>query len=540
MRILPALSTVGLLLLVGCAHIETRDAGVRHPWTIPHVLRIGEFAEPDTLNPYLSEMDVSYAIASLVYSYLVISDDRGRLVPDLATQVPTLANRGISGDGLTYTYHLRRGVRWHDGAVFTARDVVASWRAVVDPAHLTLFRNGYDRIVSISTPDDYTAVVHLRERYPPFVSQFFTPLQEGAKPVLAAHILDSLRDFNRGELAERAIGTGPFKLGVWNRGESLTLTRNDAYFKGKPRLERIEYRFIPDPQTAVTEMRLHRIDLIETPPLALWSLLQTLSGTHVSLGPWHGQGLLLFNERRAGLDDPVVRKAISLAVDRAEVVRTATHGTAEIARDIEAPGQLGYVRRPLPPFDERAASAMLERAGWRRNSEGTRAKNGISLDYTIATLAGSPTFESIAVELQSTLRTLGVTLAIKPYAYRQMFTPEGPLLSGRFDLAIIGSVLSWDPDSHVYYGCNERYPHGQNIYGYCNPAYDALERRALESDDPAVRAPLYAAADGILWNDVAYMPLYQMRRIIAHNEDLKNYRPNATSAPWWNAWEWDI
>jgi peptide/nickel transport system substrate-binding protein len=527
-------------LLAACSRVAPTETGSRHAWTIPHVLRIGDFGEPDTLNPYLSQMDVSYAVTSLVYSYLIVADDRGRLVGDLATQVPSVANGGISRDGLTYTYHLRHGVRWQDGAPFTSADVVASWRAVVDPTHLTLFRNGYDRVASIATPDAYTVVAHLRQRYPPFVSQFFAPLQEGGKPILAAHVLRASGDFNRGELAGSAIGTGPFKFVSWKHGDGLVLARNDDYFRGRPGLDRIEYRFVPDAQTLVIELRLHHIDLIETPPAALYPLLQSFSDLFLELSPSNAQAFVVLNERRPGLEDPVVRRAISLAIDRDRLRTTVTHGTGDVARDVVAPTAIGYVARPALAYDPRAANALLDRSGWTRGRDGTRRKNGVTLDYSLATLAGSPTFAALGVELQADLKAAGIALSIKPHPYNGFFSPSGPMLSGRYDLAIYGSVLSWDPDAHVYFGCDQQYPHGQNAFGYCNRAFDALEARALTSEDPAYRAPLYARADGILWSDVAYLPLYNLRRIVVHNPDLRNYRPNATSTPWWNAWQWDI
>src|SRR5579862_90856 len=162
--------------VTGCSRTSQTASGERHPWTAPHELRIVDLTQPDRLNPYLSQMDISYMFSSLVYSFLVVADDRGQLVGDLAVEAPTLRNGGISKDGRTVTYHLRQGVKWHDGKPFTSADVVASWKAVVDPKNLTLYREGYDRVDSISTPDAYTVVAHLRERYPPFVTQFFAPL----------------------------------------------------------------------------------------------------------------------------------------------------------------------------------------------------------------------------------------------------------------------------------------------------------------------------------------------------------------------------
>jgi peptide/nickel transport system substrate-binding protein len=200
--------------LVGCTK-ATPSALVqgRHPWTIPHVLRIAEMSDPDRLNPYLSTMGVTDDLSSLVYSYLVITDDRARLRGDLASSVPTAADGGISSDGRTYVYHLRRGISWQDGVPFTARDVVASWRAVMDPHNNTFEREGYDRVASIEAAGPTTVVVHLRRRYPPFVSHFFA--QEDGKPVLPAHIL-AHGDFNAGDLSSHPVGTGKRRLRRWD------------------------------------------------------------------------------------------------------------------------------------------------------------------------------------------------------------------------------------------------------------------------------------------------------------------------------------
>src|SRR6202163_5160414 len=112
-----------LAVLAACAPSASGGASGRHPWTKPGVLRLADVADPDSLHPLLSTMDLSYDLSSLIFSYLVIADAHGTPAGDLATEVPSLANRGISRDGKTYTYHLRRGVRSHDGGPLTSRDV---------------------------------------------------------------------------------------------------------------------------------------------------------------------------------------------------------------------------------------------------------------------------------------------------------------------------------------------------------------------------------------------------------------------------------
>ena len=299
--------------LVGCTKTGPSVlVGGRHPWTIPHVLRIAEMSDPDRLNPYLSEMGVSYDLSSLVYSYLVIADNRGRLIGDLASTVPSLANGGISRDGRTYVYRLRQNVLWQDGVPFTARDVVASWEAVMNPRNNTFEREGYDRVASIEAASPTTVMVRLRKRYPPFISRFFTPLQEGAKPVLPAHVLEREHNFNTGELADHPVGTGPFRFISWVRGDRIVLRRFDRYFKGRPRLAQIEMRFIPDAQTTAAELETHQIDLIAVPQNSL-DQYRSVEGVVVETGaPTNGQSLLLINVSKPTLRGLAVRRAIAI------------------------------------------------------------------------------------------------------------------------------------------------------------------------------------------------------------------------------------
>src|SRR5579864_4878466 len=128
-----------LPVVCGCQRVSAPvSQGMRHPWTVPHVLRLADLSDPDNLNEYLSTMDLVYFLSSLMYSYMIVANDRGQLEGDLAAQVPTLRNGGISNDGKTYVYHLRHGVRWQDGVPLTSADVKFSWQAIVNPNNNTL------------------------------------------------------------------------------------------------------------------------------------------------------------------------------------------------------------------------------------------------------------------------------------------------------------------------------------------------------------------------------------------------------------------
>jgi peptide/nickel transport system substrate-binding protein len=536
-----AAALLALVALAACAHVASpQAAGGRHAWTIPHVLRMADLAEPDHLNPYLSQMDVTYDLSSLLYSFLTVADDRGRLIGDLALETPSLANGGISSDGRRYVYHLRRGVVWHDGAPFSARDVIASWRAVMDPHHNTLHREGYDRIVSIDAPNPYTVVVRLDRRYPPFVTQFFAPLQEGGKPILPAHVLERERDFNVGGLNTHPVGTGPFRFVSWERGSRIVLARNDRYFKGRPRLERVELDIVPSDQTILAQVQEHQLDLVVSPPSALADQYRALPDVVTALYPWNAQMSLGFNCRKALLADPAVRRALAASIDYDRLIATVTHGVGETAYNTLPPTATGYEKLTPHHLDLSTARALLDASGWRLGSDGIRSKKGQRLALTIASIAGATTIGQVALELQAQLRAAGIELAIKPYPYNTVFAIDGPIYGGTYDLAAYSTSVAWDPDVHFYLGCDQWFPKGENVYGYCNPALDKLFAQGLRYDDPRKRAPVYAAASRIIWSGAPYIPLYAIQRLVVRSPDLRNFTVNPTATPWYNAWQWDI
>ncbi len=529
----------GLLLLPGCDGTNARLVHLGQP-AAAGLLRIATMADPTTLNPYLTTSDLGYDLASLTYSYLVVSDDRGHLIGDLATEIPTRANGGISADGLTYVYHLRRNVRWHDGLSFTGRDVAASWRAIVDPQHPVVEREGYDRIASIGLPDPFTLVVRLRERYPPFVTRFFAPLQDGGKPVLAAHILKRVRDFVSGELATNPVGTGPFRFESWARGDSIRFVRNLAYFRGRPRVSRIIVQLIPDAQTAALALSTDNVDLIVEAQPALLAQYRSVPGATVRTVPLNAQVQLLIDCARPFLRDAATRRAIAYAIPYPVILGSIMHRLWPQGSNMIAPTAIGYEPLPAYTFDLKKAAAELDTAGWRPGRDGIRQRGGKRLEITLATLAGAATFERIAVVMQTSLRRLGIDATIKPYAYQVLDAPNGPIRGGTYDLSLFGSSLNWDPDAYDELACDRWYPRGANLTRFCNKEIDMLERAGLRTDDVASRTAIYRKIMRILWADLPYVPINDGRRLVVTSRRLRNYRPNPTVTPWWNAWQWAV
>ena len=367
--------------------VAPRVRGAREPWTVPHVLRIADIADPDRLNPYLSQMDVTYDLSSLIYSYLVVADDRGQLVGDLAREIPTVENGGISRDGKTYVYHLRRGVVWHDGAPFTAADVMASWRAVMDPRNNTFEREGYDRAISVAAPGPYEVVVLLGAAILHSSRVFSRRCRKAASRFCRRTSSRATAILTAGRSRRSPIGTGPFAFVSWSRGDRIVLKRFDRYFKGRPKLARIEIRFLPSDQTIAAELAAHRVDLVVAPQTSLVDQYRSVRGVNVSTAPWNAQASLAVNARTPGLDDAAVRRAIAQALPYREIVDDVTRGLYAVPRNVIAPTAIGYVSLPPRAGTARAAAALLDAAGWKTGSDGVRARRGVRLAFTLATIA---------------------------------------------------------------------------------------------------------------------------------------------------------
>src|SRR5579863_9698929 len=311
---------VGLLVLTALAF----GTGCTSNRAASHAIAFNISEDPHTLNPLLAQSDDEQQIAHLVFDLLVDVDVQGRLVPGLAKQVPTVENGGVSADGRAITYHLRSGVLWQDGAPFTSHDVWFTWRALMDPRNDVASTRGYDLISSVDTPDKLTVTVHLRRPWAPAVATFFSYGVHPA-PILPAHLLEGRGPLRTSSFSEHPIGTGPYELVEWQRGDHLSYRANPHYYRGAPKTASIIVREVPDINTDLTMLRTGDID---------WSLLSPAQrlglgdapGIRIVYAPFAGFGAIAFNCRRAPFDDFRMREAVAMSLDRQRMSRDITHG----------------------------------------------------------------------------------------------------------------------------------------------------------------------------------------------------------------------
>ncbi|HKU66684.1 MAG TPA: peptide ABC transporter substrate-binding protein [Candidatus Baltobacteraceae bacterium] len=529
---------LGLILAAGCAK-QAPGTAANGPqnvqvnsWTHPHVLRYANAEDISSLNPLLSQQTTLGVMSSLTMAWLIKWDRENKPYPELATQVPSMQNGGVSKDGLTITYHLRKNVKWSDGAPFTADDVVWTWHAIMNPANNITSRAGWDRITRIDEPDKYTAVFHLSKPYAPFIVVFFS--SAGANPcILPKHLLAQYPDINHIAYNSLPVGIGPFKYKEWTRSQRVVMVANPLYWRGLPKLKEIDFEIIPDRNTVMTEIQAHAIDMWLQMPGLYFSRSQNLSGFTWIRQPAYYYNHFDFNTQRPAVKDPVVRQALRYATDRPTIISKIGHNVG-ILQEQPAAKTSPYWDPAIKqvPFDIAKANQILDQGGWKMSPGGVRQKNGVSLNLEFATAAGSPDTDQMIELLRSWWKQIGVNLLVKHYPTNLLFAPYhdgGIVYNGKWDII----VFAWgnDPigDYSFIYACDQIPPNGQNDIRWCNKRADKAMHDLYGHYDQTQRNADVAVLEEELNKDVPTIIEDGREDIFFFNKDLKNFHPNGVS-----------
>lgn len=529
-------------LLSGCSKVSTQTAG-EHSWTQPGVLRIAIQAEPKNLNPLLTSNTVDVFIARFMFLPLIQPNAQGVQQPLLATAVPTMRNGGISRDGLTIAYHLRKDVKWSDGVPFTSKDVKWTWQALMNPNNDIVSRHGYDDIKTIDTPDDWTVIVHLKEKFSPFVNTFFTDSDQpyGVAP---AHVLSKYPNVNQIPFnSEPTVSDGAFRFGEWVRNDHITLIANDNFFLGKPGLRRIELKIVPDENTSVELLKSHAIDWIYQGSIHLYPQLHGAQDIALAWMRVNGYYDVQINTASALMKDVRVRRAIAYAIDKRGLVDTTMYGQETLATE-DIPNWMWAFDPKVRsvPYDLAKARALLAQAGYSPGRGGVMEKDGVPLAPLLITENSNTTYKQLAVLIQAQLRRIGIQAQIKLFPGAQIYAPAGEggiLQNGKFDFIVDGWYAGIDPDDSAQFMCENVPPGGYNYARYCNPEMDAAETMALTHYDQATRKAAYAKTQALLARDVPEIFINWLRQMEPISVDFKGFDPNPVVESW-NAWQWSI
>ncbi|MBV8118185.1 MAG: peptide ABC transporter substrate-binding protein, partial [Candidatus Eremiobacteraeota bacterium] len=416
-------------------------------------------------------------------------DDNGNYFPDLATQVPTPQNGGISRDGKTITLHLRRNARWSDGAPVTSADWMFTYNAVRNTRNNVKSHYGWDQIASASAPDPYTIVIHLK--HPSVAVLGILSMGGTAYPPLPSHLLAKLPDINHASINSAPVSSGPFVLKEWKHESQLVFVPNPKYWRGAPHLKELIWKIVPDTNTLLNQLRTHEIDSyrgVEGNQIAQLPSISGINVMHRTVASWRHLGM---NLSRPNLADVRVRRAIAEGIDWKNINDTVYHGVNKLAVSDVFPELWAAPALPPYAYDPNGARALLAQAGWNPGPDGIMRKDGAPLHLTVSASLSAKTNQEAELVMQSMLRKIGIDVEIKNYPSSLMFAQNGPLYTGKYDLEWSIDTNGPDPDNAGTWNSAFIPQNGANTSWLRDPVVDRTSAQAAATFDQATRKRLY-------------------------------------------------
>ena len=440
----------------------------------------------------------SHDAAGYVFNGLVRYDKNVKLEGELAESWE------VAPDGKKITFRLRKGVQWHDNVAFTSEDVMFTYRKMIDPKTPTAYAEDFRQVRRASNPDPYTFVVEYDKPFAPALASW-------GMSILPKHLLEKYEDISKSPLNKsHPIGTGPYKFVEWKPGERVVFEANPDYFEGKPYLQRVITRVIPDQATMFLELKSGGIDSMNLTPLQYTR--QTETGEFRK--SYKKYRYTAFNYTYLGFRlshpffaDRKVRQAIAHAVNKKELVEGVLFGLGQEAIGPYKPGTWVYNPDvPKFPYDPAKAKGLLAEAGWRPGGDGTLEKGGKKFLFTVLTNAGNESRAKAAAILQQNLAAVGIQMEIRTVEWAAFINEF--VDKRKFDAVILGWSVTPDPDQYDIWSSKKTGPKELNFVGFSNPEVDRLLEDGRRTFDIEKRRMAYFRIQEILAEELPYVFLY--------------------------------
>jgi peptide/nickel transport system substrate-binding protein len=492
---------------------EARPLSAKQP-AYGDILVRGAIGDASNLIPFLSSDSASHEIAGRVYNGLVKYDKDMNIVGDLAQSWDITAN------GLVITFHLRKGVKWHDGQPFTAADVFYTYQVTVDPKTPTAYAEDFKMVKKAEAPDDYTFRVTYDKPFAPALISW-------SSSILPRHLLAG-KDITKSPLKRHPIGTGPYKFKEWLAGQKIVLVSNPDYFEGRPYIDGEITRIIPDTATMFLELRAQNLGLMILTPLQYtrqtennlfknnFNKYRYLSFAYTYLG---------YNLKNPLFADKRVRQAISYAINKDEIISGVLLGLGKPAHGPYKPGTWAYNDNVKKyNYDPQKARELLREAGWTKlNNDNVLEKDGKPFVFEIVTNQGNETRQKCAEIIQRQLADIGITVKIRILEWSAFVTNF--INKRRFDAVILGWTIPLDPDAYDVWHSSKTKPEELNFISYNNPEADEMLVKGRSTFDQKERKKYYDRFQEILAEDQPYTFLYVPDALIITHNRFRGIQP---------------
>jgi peptide/nickel transport system substrate-binding protein len=481
-------AVVALLAIVGCTRKPASD----------ELVVIIE-SNPNNLDPRVGIDAQSERVGELIFDALVHRDEHFNLNPWLAQSwdIP---------DPLTYIFHLRHDVKFHDGRPLTSRDVKWTLDTIAAGKIRTTKSATFKYVDRIDAPDDFTVVIHLKEPY----AALLWNLSSGAIGIVPEGADD--------KFGTHPVGTGQFKFVSAEQDKDVVIERNDQYWGEKAKLSRVRFVVVPDPTTRALELRKGSADI--APPGSLnpdmYVALKKEPALRQAQEPGTVLAYLAMNVRDPILKDVRVRQAVAYAMDREPLIHYLWRDQARPANSVLPPQHWAYNGNvPMYPHDPAKARELLDAAGY-------PAKNGVRFHLTMKTSTEEST-RLLAAVLQQQLREVGIVLDIRSFEFATFFADVQKGAFQFYSLRWIGG--NQDPDIFEYvFDSSRTPPKGANRGFYSNPKIDELIAQGRKEIDQEKRKQIYFEVQRILANDLPYINLWYFDNVIAYRPRVKGLK----------------
>jgi peptide/nickel transport system substrate-binding protein len=465
-------------------------------------LTIGIGIDADTLNPQEQTTGLIINMVTLLYDTYLYATPDGKLEPRLATKYE------VSRDGLTWTFHLRQGVKFSDGTPFNAKAAKLSWDRLLDPKFRVPLRSTISMVNECVVVDDST--IQLKLKCP------FVPLDSTLSVVHTSVISPAAIEKDGEDVRNHPVGAGPYKLSEWVKGDRIVMVRNDDYWGPKATVEKIIWKVVPDVSTREAMLRAGQIDICYKPSPANVAALKTDPKIKVEMPLDTRTIYMALRGDRPAFKDKRVRQAFNYAVDKKAIVKKILFDTAERMDGAVSPMLFGYAKmEPQYDYNPEKAKQLLKEANFDFNQT-----------IRIASPQGRFLFDTqVAAAVLAYIQAIGVKAELRVYDWPTYIAAVCVVDNPQMDMSLVswGSAIM-DADGALYnqFTTSVYPPKGLGVAFYSNPEFDKIMEQSRLEQNPDKRTALLVDASKIVWEDCPWLWLHVEKFVIAYNSKIQN------------------
>lgn len=467
-------------------------------------LNLSISSSPSRLNPILASDSASSEISDWLFNGMFKYDKNGDIVCDLASSYEFKSDTEL-------IIKLRKDVLWHDGKKFSADDVIFTYKMINDPKVFTAIKSNYNEVKELKKLDDYTLEVVYKKPY-------FKALEIWMVGILPKHILKDEKNLMTSSFNKNPIGTGSYKLHSFKIGSDIKLFANDDFYEGRPKIDEINYKFLPDPTTAFLFLKQQKLDIGSLTPLQIDRQIdkEFLNNYQIIEKPSFAYTYLGFNLNKKKFKDINVRHALSLAIDRKEIVDILFFGHGKVCNGPFLPGSFAFnkdVKEITPNLIK--AKELLKKAGYDKNNP---------FSFEVITNTGNETRINATQIIQYQLAKIGVKMKIRVMEWQAFLNTV--VHPRNFEAVVLGWSLSLMPDAYPLWHSNSRKIGAFNLVGYSNKEVDELIVKGSTTVNRKELGKIYKKIFKIIANDTPYLFLYIPNSITVVSKKIKNIEPS--------------